>query len=85
MLVREVAKLASKNGITIGEKRLWQKLRDWGIVSKKREPYQKAFDAGYFETKQGTYSTPYGTETYRTYKVTPRGQVYIIEKLKRGA
>lgn len=83
LLVREVAKLASKKGIIIGEKRLWQKLREWGVVSPDNEPYQRAFDAGWFETRQGTYNTPYGAETYRTYKVTPKGQVYIIEKLKK--
>lgn len=83
LLVREVAKLASKKDVTIGEKRLWRKLREWGVVNKKNEPYQYAFDAEWFEVKQGAYSTPYGTETYRTYKVTPKGQVYIIEKLKK--
>jgi len=85
LLVREVAKLASKQGVVIGEKRLWQKLREWEVVSNKNEPYQKAFDAGWFETRQGTYNTPYGSETYRTYKVTPKGQIYIIEKLKKSA
>jgi anti-repressor protein len=83
LLVREVAKLASKKGIIIGDKRLWQKLREWGVVSPDNEPYQRAFDAGWFETKQGAYNTPYGSETYRTYKVTPRGQIYIIERLKK--
>jgi len=83
LLVREVAKLASKKGIIISEKRLWQKLRDWGEVSPKNEPYQHAMDAGRWEIKQGTYNTPYGSETYRTPRVTPKGQVYIIEKLKK--
>ena len=32
MLVREVAKLASKGNITIGEKALWNKLREWGYI-----------------------------------------------------
>lgn len=83
LLVREVAKLASKKGIIIGEKRLWQKLREWGIVSPSNEPYQKAFDAGWFEVKKGAYITPFGPETYCTYKVTPKGQIYIIERLKK--
>lgn len=84
LLVREVAKLASKKGVSIGEKRLWQRLREWGVVNTKNEPYQHAMDAGWFEIRQGTYSTPYGSETYRTPKVTPKGQVYIIEKLKKA-
>lgn len=83
LLVREVAKLASKKGIIIGEKRLWSKLREWGIVSPSNEPYQKAFDAGWFEVKKGAYITPFGPETYCTYKVTPKGQIYIIERLKK--
>ncbi|HYE12227.1 MAG TPA: phage antirepressor KilAC domain-containing protein [Patescibacteria group bacterium] len=83
LLVREVAKLASKKGINIGEKRLWKKLREWEVVNGHNEPYQRAFDAGWFETRQGSYSTPYGTETYRTYKVTPKGQIYIIERLRK--
>jgi len=83
LLVREVAKLASKQGIIIGEKRLWQKLREWEVVSPSNEPYQRAFDAGWFETRRGTYNTPYGSEAYSTYKVTPKGQIYIIEKLKK--
>jgi anti-repressor protein len=85
LLVREVAKLASKQGVIIGEKRLWQKLREWEIVSPSNEPYQRAFEAGWFETKRGTYNTPYGSEAYSTYKVTPKGQIYIIEKLKKSA
>lgn len=83
ILVRQLAKLACKNGINIGEKRLWRKLREWGIVNKKNEPYQFAFDNGWFEVKQGVYDTPYGKQMYRTYKVTPKGQVYIIERLKQ--
>jgi len=85
LLVREVAKLASKQGVIIGEKRLWQKLREWEVVSPSNEPYQKAFDAGWFEVRRGTYNTPYGSEAYSTYKITPKGQIYIIEKLKKEA
>lgn len=83
ILVRELAKLASKKGISIGEKRLYKKLKDWGLIlNSKNEPSQRAMDAGYFEVKKGAYSTPYGSQTYATSLVTPKGQVYIIEKLK---
>jgi len=84
LLVRELAKLASDQGITIGEKRLYKKLRDWGlIIKKKTEPTQKAMSAGYFEVSQGVNETPYGTKIWRVTRVTPRGQIYIIEKLKK--
>jgi anti-repressor protein len=85
ILVRELAKLASKNGIIIGEKRLYQKLREWDLIlQSKNEPSQKAMDMGLFEVKKVTYNTPYGSETWSTTKVSPKGQIYIIEKLKKG-
>jgi anti-repressor protein len=84
ILVRELAKLASKNGVMIGEKRLYRKLREWGLIlGRKNEPSQKAMDANWFEVKKGTYSTPYGSEAFATSKVTPKGQVYIIERLRK--
>lgn len=44
MLVREVAKLASKGNIVIGEKTLWNKLREWGIyISKKYRTNAKRY------------------------------------------
>lgn len=84
LLVREVAKLASKNGIMIGEKRLYDKLRQWGYICQtKNEPTQRAMDSGYFEVKMGAKQTPEKTITYNTPVVTPRGQVAIINRLKR--
>lgn len=84
ILVRELAKLASKNGVIIGEKRLYKRLREWGLIlGRKNEPSQKAMDAGWFEVKKGTYSTPYGSEAYATSLVTPKGQIYIIERLRK--
>ncbi|SJO39106.1 BRO family protein [Clostridioides difficile] len=52
LLVREVAKVISKsNGIIIGEKRLYEKLRVWGLVFKNStEPKQFAVEKGYLET-----------------------------------
>jgi len=82
LLVREVAKVASKEGVIIGEKRLWNKLRDWGMVFKNStEPKQQYVDRGYFEVTEGAKETYKGTFTYRTTRVTGKGQVYIIKKL----
>lgn len=82
LLVREVAKIASKKGIVIGEKRLWKKLREWGLVFKdSTEPKQKYVDRGYFEITEGVTETSKGTFTYRTTRVTGKGQVYIIRRL----
>ncbi|MFW5433279.1 phage antirepressor KilAC domain-containing protein [Paenibacillus apiarius] len=81
--VREMAKLASKNGINIGQNRLFAKLREWGLIMNgSSEPMQRAIDAGWFEVVQGVYQRSSGAETYRTPRVTPKGQAYIINRLK---
>lgn len=82
LLVREVAKVVSKEGIIIGERRLWDKLREWGLIFKKStEPKQEYIDRGYFEVSEGTKENSSGVFTYHTTRVTGKGQVYIIERL----
>ncbi|MVX64988.1 phage antirepressor Ant [Clostridium chromiireducens] len=82
LLVREVAKIACKQGIIIGEKRLWQKLRDWKMIFKNTtEPKQEFIDRGHFEIVEGCRTSKEKTFTYHTTKVTGKGQVYIIKKL----
>ena len=84
LLVRELAKLCTKQGIVTGEKRLWQTLRDWGLVFKnKNEPYQEYVERGYFEVSQGVKQTQKGSFTWLTMRVKPKGQVYIINRLKK--
>lgn len=83
LLVEQVANIANKNGIKIGRNRLWEKLREWRIIKKtsKYEPKQEYIDCGYFEVIEGTKETPKGTFTYRTTRVTGKGQIYIINRL----
>ena len=84
MLVREVAKLASKGNITIGEKALWNKLREWGYISKKStEPMQSAIDAGWFEVIERVVERDGKSFVYKTTKVTSKGQIHIIKKLSK--
>lgn len=84
LLVRELAKLCTKQGIVTGEKRLWQKLRDWKLVfQNKNEPYQEYVERGYFEISQGVKETSKGSFTWLTMRVKPKGQVYIINRLKK--
>lgn len=82
LLVREVAKIASKNGIKTGEKRLYNKLREWGLIFKNsREPKQEYVERGYFEIVETVRETKGKTFTDRTTKVTGKGQIYIIKRL----
>ena len=84
LLVREVAKLASKGNITIGEKALWNKLREWGYISKKStEPMQSAINAGWFEVIERVVERNGKSLIYKTTKVTGKGQVHIIKKLSK--
>ena len=81
-LVREVAKVASKANIIIGERKLWAKLRDWGLIFKNStEPYQQGIDKGYFEVSEGTRECNGRVFVYKTTRVTGKGQAYIIKKL----
>ena len=82
MLVRDVAKIASKNGIKIGEKKLYNILREWGLIFKNdTTPKQIYIDRGYFEVVEGTREIKNKTLLYKTTKVTGKGQLYIIKRL----
>ena len=81
--VVEVAQIASKNGIKIGQNKLWNKLREWGLIKKndKYDPKQEYIDRGYFEIVEGTKENSKGVFTYKTTRVLGKGQVYIINRL----
>ncbi|MEF8682045.1 UNVERIFIED_CONTAM: phage antirepressor [Bacillus cereus] len=83
--VGEVAKLAMKQGVKIGQKRLFDKLREWGLMFKNStEPTQKGCERELFEVSQGVKKKPNGEAfTWTTTYVTPKGQAYIIDRLKR--
>lgn len=67
ILVRELAKIITDEGYNIGEKRLYKKLREWGLILKYgTEPSQKGMDLELFEVLQRTKDTPYG-EKYKIY------------------
>lgn len=83
LLVREFAKIISKDGIDIGEKRLYQKLRDWNLLFGNNEPYQEYIDRGYFEVTQGVHENSNGAFLHKTTRVLPKGQQYIIDRIKR--
>lgn len=83
-LVRETAKAISKSNskILIGERRLYERLRSWGWVCKNStEATQYAVERGYLEVSEGTKKTARGTFTFRTTRVTGKGEIKIIEKL----
>jgi len=84
ILIRELAKIVNDEDIPMGQNRLYDWLRSNGIMMKgKTEPYQSYIDSGYFEIREGVANTPYGSKITKTTMVTPKGQMFIIEKLRR--
>lgn len=83
--VSEVAKLAAKHNIKIGQRQLFAKLREWELMFKRStEPTQTAVEKGLFEITQGVKQKPSGEPfTWTTTYVTPKGQAYIIDRLKK--
>ncbi|MBO3446379.1 phage antirepressor KilAC domain-containing protein [Clostridium sp. CCUG 7971] len=82
ILVRELAKVISRDKLIIGERRLWEKLRSWGLILKgKTEPSQRAVERGLFEVSESISRGSKGTFTHRTTRVTGKGQDYIIKRL----
>lgn len=82
ILMRDMAKLLCDQNINIGEKRLYKLLRNNGILMDDNTPYQSYVDRGYFYIKENTFNTPYGQKLNKTTLVTPKGQIWMVGKVK---
>lgn len=85
MLLGMLAKLLHQNGVDIGQKRLFQWMRDKGYLMKngtdKNMPTQKARELGLFKVKERAIDNPDGSvRLTRTTLVTGKGQEYFINK-----
>lgn len=86
ILIGDLAKLISQNGVNIGQKRLFKWLRDNGYLIKREGsdrnmPTQRSMEMKLFEVKESTISNPDGSvRITRTPKVTGKGQQYFINK-----
>ena len=86
ILIGELAKLIKQNGHDIGQKRLFQWMRDNGYLIKRNGadynvPTQRAMEMGLFRIKESTIVKPDGsTSINKTTKVTGKGQQYFINK-----
>lgn len=83
-LIGELAKMIAQNGYPIGEKRLFQWLRDNHYLcdygERFNQPYQRYIEQGLFTMKQNVFSVNGEMRTRNTTKVTGKGQVYFINK-----
>lgn len=88
VLIGELAKVLKQNGVDIGAKRLFARLREEGYLCKRGADYnmptQYAMERGLFEIKKGVYVNSSGANVVtRTVKVTGKGQVYFVNKYLR--
>ena len=84
ILIGELAKILRQNDIQIGEKRLFQWMRDNGYLGTTGDRYnipnQRYIEMGLFTLKTNTFSVNGTMQTRNTTKVTGKGQQYFINK-----
>ena len=85
ILIGDLAKLICQNGFQIGQKRLFDWLRDNAYLMKhgasRNMPVQRYVEQGLFEIKESNVQNPDGSvRITRTTKVTGKGQVYFVNK-----
>ena len=84
ILIREFSKLLANEHIYIGEKKLYQKLREWGyILQNSTEPTQRAVQQGLFKINERLISTVKGDMLVRTTLITGKGQLFLLDKFKK--
>lgn len=86
ILVGEMAKLLSQNGIQMGQNRLFAWMRENGYLIKRKGagwnmPTQKSIDMGLFEIKESVHVDGNGCNVItKTPKVTGKAQIYFVNK-----
>ena len=86
ILIGDLAKLICQNGYHIGQKRLFEWLRNNGYLCKRKGtqwnmPTQKSMDLGLFEVKESVHVNSNGCNIVtRTPKATGKAQIYFVNK-----
>lgn len=87
ILVRDFAKLIQKNGINIGQNKLFDWFVDNGYLDQHHLPYQRYMK--YFSVSEYVVHMPHGDVLGHTTRITGSGQVYftkkILDSLRMGA
>lgn len=90
ILIGDLAKLIKQNGHPIGQKRLFNWMREQGYLIKRagadyNSPTQRAMEMGLFKIKETAISHSDGhVSVSKTTKVTGKGQQYFINKFCGG-
>lgn len=78
------AKYAQKQGITMGRNTLFRWLRDQGVLMDNNVPYQRYLNAGWFRVIENVYNTGNGQYTTPKTLVTGKGQVALINYIRKN-
>lgn len=91
ILIGDLAKLICQNGVQIGQKRLFEWMRQNNFLiksgSSRNMPRQRYVEQGLFEIKESNVQNPDGSvRITKTTKVTGKGQIYFVNQfLKENA
>lgn len=91
ILIGDLAKIIKQNGHDVGQKRLFNWLRENNYLIKRQGsdynmPTQRAMELGLFEIKETAITHSDGHITIsKTTKVTGKGQIYFINKFAKTA
>lgn len=89
ILIGDLAKLICQNGVQIGQKRLFEWMRQNNFLiksgSSRNMPMQRYVEQGLFEIKESNVQNPDGSvRITKTTKVTGKGQIYFMNQFLKG-
>lgn len=90
ILIGELAKYLTQNGVPLGQNKLFARLREDGLLRKDKGgwnlPTRRAEELRLFEVKETAIPHSDGHVTlHRTTKVTGKGQQYLLNRYLKGA
>ena len=81
--INEMAKIINDENINIGRNKLFGFLRSKNVLMKNNTPYQKYISNDWFTTTEVTKDTPYGVKLFVVTLVKPKGQIGIVDMVRR--
>lgn len=81
--VGEFSKIAKNERINIGRNRLFEWLRSKKYLMNNNLPYQSYIDRNWFEVVETIKQTAYGPKIFTKTLITGKGQVALIERLRK--
>ena len=77
------SKLIKDQDVNIGRNRLFRWLKDCKYLQQNNIPYQTSIESELFVVVETVYDTAFGKRLSQKTLVTPKGQIYLTNKLKK--